>query len=212
MDSFHIGIRLRGFSKSFFKIQKAKSNNNNNNIKYVPHITLLRPFYTTDENQLIENFNNTLSQYKDPIKFQITDFDYFDNDKKIIHGKIKQNHEIEKMIDSLESNLEKIIQFKHPKIGNKINLHTTISEEPDLSIIKYLDNMILPIDQYLLRVYLLKHHENTKQKLILREYDFYLNRSLTREEAKDKELFKETINQFTKKTGLIPTYKGFTKK
>ena len=201
MDLYHIGIRLRGFSKSFFKIQKAKTDNREE--KYVPHITLLRPFYTSDENKLIDIFNKTLSQYNEPILFKITDFNYFDNQKKIIHGTIEKNQEIENIIHSLEGNLEKTIRFKHPKAGKEINLHTTISEEDNLSIMKELYNKILPIDQYLLRTYLLKN------KLILREYDFYLNQSLTREEAKDKEIFRETIESFKTKTGLMPTPKEF---
>lgn len=203
MDSYHIGTRLRGFSKSFLKVQKAKTNNKE--IKYVPHITFLRPFYTTNENQLIETFNQTLSKYEEPIKFQITKFNYFNNDKKIVHTTIQQNSEIENIIHSLENNLEKIIQFKHKKIEDKINLHTTISEEKDTSIMKKLDEIILPIDQYLLRVYLLKN------KLILREYDFYLNQSLTREDAINKELFKETIKEFQSKTGLKASPNGFIK-
>lgn len=203
MDKYHIGIRLRGFSKSFFKVQKAKINNND--MKYVPHTTLLRPFYTTNENELIKIFTNTLSQYTNPISFQIININYFNNNKYIIKAEIKKNPKIENIIHSLEGNLEKIINFKHPKIENRINLHTTISKEENLSIMQNLDQSILPIDQYLLRIYLLKN------KKILREYDFYLNKSLERNDAINKELFKETINQFQKQTGLTPSHIGFIK-
>lgn len=208
MDKYHVGIRLRGFSKSFFKVQKAKSEQNDE--KYVPHITLLRPFYANNEKELIEVFYQTLNQYKDPIKFNITDFGYFDNSKKIIKGEIDYNPQIENIIHSLENNLEKIIKFENEKPEDKINLHVTISEQNDLSIMKYLDNQILPIEQYLLRIYLLKHNQNPKQKLILNEYDFYLeNHLLSREEAKDKELFRQTIKNFQMQTGLKSSSKGF---
>lgn len=208
MNKYHIGIRLKGFSKSFFKIQKDKTNNNESN--YVPHITLLRPFYTENERELIEIFNKTLSQYEDPIKFTIKKINYFNNDKKIIKAEIEKNPEIENIIHSLESNLEKIIYFASEKQGNEINLHTTISEDNNLLLLDKLDHEILPIEQYLLRIYLLKHYEN--KKLILREYDLYLKKSLIREEALNKELFKETIKEFTKRTGLIPTLNGFISK
>lgn len=203
-SKYHIGIRFRGFAKSFLKIENAKTNDNNPH--YVPHMTLLRPFYATNEKELINAFNDTLKQYTEPIKFTLTDINYFNNEQKVIKAEIKRNPEIEGIIHNLEGGLENIIRFQHEKIGEEINLHSTISIEDDLTVLPKLDHSILPIDQYMLRIYLLKH---TDPKQILKEYDFYLGRSLKREEAISKDLFKDTIAAFTAKTGLKPTPNGF---
>lgn len=204
MNKYHIGIRFRGFAKGFFKDQKLEIHNDD--LKYVPHATLLRPFYTTNENKLIEEFNNTLSKIKAPIKYTISEFEHFNNNKKIIFGKIEKNIEIERIIYSLEDNLKDCTKFIYTRMGDgKINLHTAISEEENISSMNKLEHSVLPIDQYLLRIYLLKN------KLILREYDFYLNQSLIRKEAKSKRIFQKTIYKFKKQTGLIPTSDGFIK-
>jgi 2'-5' RNA ligase len=191
MDNYNIGIRLRGFSKRFFREEKEKINNDEG--KYVPHITILRPFCTNNESELIKIFEQTLVKYEDPIQFQITDFDYFNNDKKILYGRIKDSGELREIRNGLNNSLEEIINFKHPKIGNDYNPHVTISIEENENSLDKLDKEDLPINQYLLRICLLKN------KLVLREYDFYLKKSLARDEAKDDKIFKDTIKKLHKK-------------
>ena len=119
------------------------------------------------------------------------------------------------MIYSLENSLSELIDYKYKKIllpedENYLNLHTTILNHHinhlTPRITEYLKQIPFnKIEQALLRVYLLK------DKKILREYDFFLEKSLKRFEAKNSFIFKETIKKFKEKTKLKPTKKGFKK-
>ncbi|MDP2629066.1 MAG: 2'-5' RNA ligase family protein [Nanoarchaeota archaeon] len=205
MDKYHIGTRARGFVKEYLREIKNDVDKEQTQKKYVPHMTLIRPFTTKNETRLIETFENFCSQQKELIPFTIEDFDAFYNPERIFYVKIRENQKLVDFINSLETSLIGKIKYiqKEIKEDNGRTLHLTISQGiPDFKVFRKL-NKQLPIDQYLLRVYLLKN------KLILREYDFPLERMLTRDEAKNDFLFKETINAFTEKTGLVPSQDGF---
>jgi 2'-5' RNA ligase len=58
MDKYHIGTRARGFAKNFFKSLHDKTQK-----KYVPHITLIRPFTTENEEGLINIFKKTIEEF-----------------------------------------------------------------------------------------------------------------------------------------------------
>jgi 2'-5' RNA ligase len=215
---YEIGTRLRGFAKNHIRNLNEKLSEDFNmkkEEKIIPHLTFLRPFYTQNEEQLISNFNQTLQKQKDPIYFTINNFGIFRNEQKTFYANIKQNPQIENLIGRLENSLEGIITYRDQKISlpeeeNSINLHSTILKIPDYLLprtIEYINkNPLKKIEQGLLRVYLLK------DKKILREYDFFLEKSLERNEAKDKEIFQRTMEQFKTKTNLIPSPEGFLPK
>lgn len=221
MPTYEIGTRLRGFSKDHFKnLAKSKENSEENdylNKKYVPHITFLRPFYikeNSEESELISRFGDFCEKDGGLYRFQITNLNYFPNKQKVIYGKISPENEITEFSENLEKQIYDMIKYKHEKIKNPGDPSMT----PHVAIFKNRENenfkqalrelqksIDLPIDQFLIRTYLLK------DKQILREYDFCLERSLKRDETMDPATFRKTIDSFTSKTGLKPSPNGFVR-
>jgi len=207
MDKYHVGIRIRGFAKKYLRKIRHNLTSEDSEEKYIPHITLIPPFKTNNEERLITTFEEVCSNQKELISFSINGFGAFYNPKKIFYAVIEKNPELEKLIEAFENNLEKNVVYLKEKINpeKEKNLHLTIMQgiPPKITLTNL--NSVGKIEQYLLRVYLLKN------KLILKEYDFALEELLTREQAKDKEIFQKTIQAFTEKTGLIPSPQGFIK-
>lgn len=214
---YHIGIRLRGYPKDYIKSLTCKLGLNFGIEEYqtqqiVPHITLLRPFYASNEQTLIDTFQQTLSKIKESIFFKINGFGIFKNEIPIFYASIEPNKAIEKIAIELNKNLENQIKYKFPQATlpgeeNILKLHSSILTKGTKDLGNKIEILLnsqtfFPVTQPLLRVYLLKTHED-KKNLILREYDFYLERSLTRLEAIDPFLFKETKKAFTSKTNFV---------
>ena len=197
-NKYHIGIRLRGFSRRFLKEKRNFFDVEEG--KYVPHITLIRPFHTKNEKEVSEIFEKTCSEQKEPMKFNLGDFDLFDlfgDEEKVVYIKVNSGKNMNLFVDSLEKNLEDKIIYEEEKISKKRILHVTAYIGKDYKkIINFTNEKNSTIYQYLLRTYLLKN------KKILFEYDFFLKDLLSREEALDKKIFKKTIEEFTRKTGL----------
>ena len=203
MDKYEIGTRLTGYPKDYITSLTCRINHKYELMqgkKFVPHLTFLRPFETRDEQNLIETFNEVLCEFNSPISYSLDGFNIFKNQNKVVYANIEKNFEIEGIINSLEESLQENISFIHPKIflpgEEKTNLHCAIASrdvnEYYSDILQYLDRQDFePLEQPLYRVYLLRN------KLILREYDFALRRSLRRWEAKDPILFEDTKEAFS---------------
>lgn len=199
-DSYHIGIRLRDFPKDYIKHLTCKlaltfGIDESYESQIVPHITLLRPFNAKNENKLIRLFGDFLSHEQPPINYKIEGFEVFDNEPPVFYAKISKNLRLEKIIKNLETSLSKEIEYTSQKISlpgeKETNLHVTILSKGTKQLggrIKDIlgDEPFSPIEQLVSRIYLLKN------KSILREYDFYLRKSLTRFEAIDPFIFSET--------------------
>ncbi len=213
MDKYEIGTRLRGYPKEYLKDLALESHKivlRDPEGDTVPHLTFLRPFYTSNEEKLINKFEKILSSYTEPILLKLNGFGIFDNEKKVIYGNLQKNEKINQMITTLEKGLEGLIKFKDKKIQlpeekNRINLHSTIirnlSEKEYIKVKNFIDiQKFDPITQPLFRTYLLKNNH------ILREFDFYLNENLERVDAKKALLFRKTAREFENKTGLCLSY------
>ncbi len=211
MTNYEIGTRLKGHLQDYLKaltceICKEFQIGNLDKRMVPPHLTFLRPFSTNNEEELIRIFEETLSQYKEPINYTFKGFGTFENKEKVVYGEIKSNPQIENMIGNLERSLEKNICFINPQIRlprekNKTNLHCSIiskgANEDFLEIEDFLKKQNFQEETHpLLRVYLLR------ENLILREFDFYLNKSLGKWDALNPWIFKETKKRLKKKQGL----------
>lgn len=204
MNKYYIGTKLRGFSRKFLSGKKELISPEE---EYLSHITFIRPFFTKNEKRVIETFKKTCENLKEPIKFQIENwgvFDLIENEEKIIYAGINSNKSLDFFVDSLEKNLNQLIQYESKKIGDKRVFHATLGMEKEPNRIEsLLKEEVFPIDQYLLRTFILKN------KKIFFEYDFFLQKMLNEEESSNKELFKKTIEAFKEKTGLTPSKNGF---
>ena len=229
MNKYHIGVRLKGYSKDYVKSLFCSISNRcglNEFNQCIPHFTFVRPFSTKDEAEVIKLFDETLSKYSivnlgKPIIYGIEGFGIFDNKEKVIYAKLEKNESIENIIGDLENSLEGKVSYFGDKIQlpeeEGINLHCTIVSRgvnsSYFSVLDFLNSQSFEkIRQPLLRVYLLKNNSNLKHKLILREYDFYLNdghgANLERLDAINSILFRKTMAEFVRHTGYQISSEG----
>jgi 2'-5' RNA ligase len=208
--SYHVGIRLHGYAKDFIKALTCEISKNFNlgNLekRIVPHMTLIRPFTTENEIELVDSFEETLSAYKNPLFYTLKGFDVFENNEKVIYSRVEKNPEIEKIISGLEKSFGNNIHYANEKINlpsdeNEINLHCSIIDKNANAYLDYIKNFVsqqkFPEQvQPVFRIYLLKNN------FILREYDFYLKKSLERFDAINPFVFKETLSKFREKTDM----------
>jgi hypothetical protein len=220
MDRYHIGTRLRGYPKNYIKALSCEISKKFNltglEKKIVPHLTFIAPFETRNEKEVVNIFSRTLSKYsfsklKFPIIYDIDGFGCFDNQEKVIYANIKSNEFIEEIVSDLKHSLNEQINYCDGNSFNEsgINLHCTIVGK-DVNpyykdIMKFLDEQPFEKTKHpLFRVYLLKN------SFILREYDFYLEKSLERFDAINpfvfdltKEKFKAVTNYTINESGII---------
>lgn len=206
MARYHIGTRLRGYPKDYLKAlscEISKKYNLNSEKKIVPHLTFVAPFETDGESELVKSFDETLSKYSvsksAPIIYDIDGFGVFDNDEKVIYANIKRNESMEKIILDLRNSLEGKINSLSDIEYDEINLHCTLAGEGINSycedIMKFLNEQNFEKTRHpLFRVYLLKNN------FILREFDFYLGKSLERFDAINPFVFDLTKKRFSEVT------------
>jgi 2'-5' RNA ligase len=187
-----IEIRLFGRAKEEIReITKAISEKYKIPISQhiVPHITLIGGFSTTDENQLIKDFNlmcccNGLFGYIIEGKGA-----FYNNG--VIYSDVRPSEELINFRRELRDRLKKYcilpeIDFKEPFM-----FHVTILNHVDKHKIKYIMQNFDFDRRYshrMLRVTLLKNGK------ILKEYDFCLRRMLNRNEALEHQILMETFN------------------
>jgi len=211
MNKYHIGIRLRGYAKDYLKALTCEISKNFCletllEKQIVPHITLLRPFTTENESKLVKSFGNVLSKYNKPIFYELNGFGVFENEEKVIYAKVNNNSDIEDLNFNLEWELTNKINFLESKPISPPNLNmrtfhcSVVSEGINQyfnEIKSFIENQPFPKTICpLFRVYLLR------DKFILREYDFYLNKNLERFDAINPFVFQETVAEFKKKTHM----------
>jgi len=217
MDRYHIGIRLKGYARDYFKaltcaISKKFDLDALSEKRIVPHVTLLRPFTTNNESGLITSFGEVLSNYTNPIFYNLNGFGVFDNEEKVIYAKLDKNSDLEDIALDLESGLSNKIKFlvdkiKLPSEEDRLNLHCSIASK---GINKYFNEIEHFIEGQnfpkttcpLLRIYLLKNN------FILREFDFYLKKNLERWDAINPFVFYETVENFKTATNIRISNEG----
>ena len=207
---YHVGIRLNGYARDFIKALTCEISKqfdlNNLEKRIVPHITLLRPFSVKDEEKLVHSFEDTLSKYENPMFYTINGFGTFENEEKVIYSKIEKNKQIEEIIFDLEKSFGDNINYLSQKINlpsekENTNLHCSIVAKGANAYFDYIKDFIKKQNfpeqvQPILRIYLLRND------FILKEHDFYLEKSLGRFDAINPFVFRETLEMFRKKTNL----------
>ncbi|MFA5484772.1 MAG: 2'-5' RNA ligase family protein [Candidatus Pacearchaeota archaeon] len=213
MDKYHIGTRLAGYPRNYIKdlaLFLDEKSGKRFSERIVPHLTFIPPFIIDNEEEVINIFNSTLSKFnKDLTTYKINGFGFFTKPEPVFYANIEKNEKINKMIKSLENNLENKITYLSEKISdigetNKY-LHVTVSKDFNP---EEFNNIISSIDEYtnkykfremehpLFRIYLLKN------KYILREHSFALEESLYQPKAKRPFIFEEDKEIFSRKSGL----------
>lgn len=206
MNHYLIEFRFSGSAKRYLKelifdISRKFRVRGVTRKRVVPHITLICPFrlrrwiwpfslfLNGDERRLIREFNDVVKKYE-LTTFKIKDFGNFPKNK-VIFVNIEPSEQLRQMQKELASKLKSFCKLSEFDFDFKP--HATLAFK-DVgkkfnSIWNYVKNTHPPhIRQYLIRVTLIKN------QFILCEYDFLQKRMLSRAEAKNKLVFKTTIN------------------
>jgi 2'-5' RNA ligase len=161
--------------------------------RVVPHISLIGPITTNNEQKLVHEIIETCWKY-DLLTIRFNGFTSFGNwlfGNRVLAIKIKPSNDLELLRSEI---VEKISDFcQLSKFDTKEwNPHVTIAfkdiDKKFKQIKVFLENGNCPeIRHYVIRITLLKNAR------ILTEYDFLLRRQLTRFEALNREIKRMTI-------------------
>lgn len=192
MVHYLIEFRFHGKAKSELKtlIEEVNRKFKIRSKRVVPHITLAGPLCTNNEERLIRDFNRLCS--KSPLAtFEIDGFSTFE-DSRVVFLNVKPSKELDEFRWNLAQTINSYCDLKPFDFEKKFEFHATIAmklPEDKFSKIKYSIKKKPKINfkHVMVRATLLKG------KFILREYDFFLRRSLTRRLAKDKRVYSQTL-------------------
>jgi len=157
--------------------------------KVVPHISLIGPFKTKKQREIVSRFVKVCKKYE-WIRFKLSGFDHFDN--KVIYVDVNPSNKLVEFRQELFKELEPVIFTVDTDYLKSFAFHSTIAfkdiERKFDKIWSYLDKRKpKTITQVLLRVTLLKGSK------ILYEYDFPQKRLLNRKQALNKKITRKTI-------------------
>jgi 2'-5' RNA ligase len=161
--------------------------------RVVPHISLIGPITTNNEQKLVHEIIETCRKY-DLMTIRFDGFTSFGNwlfGNRVLAIKIKPSNDLELLRSEIVKKISEFSQLS--KFDTKEwNPHVTIAfkdiDKKFKQIKEFLENGDCPeIRHYVIRITLLKNAR------ILTEYDFLLRRPLTRFEALNREIRKKTI-------------------
>ena len=170
--------------------------------KAVPHITLFGPFTTSYEKRMVSEVINIAEKYT-LVPFKVKGFNFVDNaTNKVIYLDTEPSEELKQLRFELSNRLRKITNTKSSqdrKSKNKFHFHAPITfEDIDKkfdqiwSYLKKKEEMNIDINQYILRITILKDGK------FLCEYDLLLKRRLNRIQALSKHIYRQTIDTLKK--------------
>ena len=170
--------------------------------KAVPHITLFGPFTTSYEKKMVSEVINIAEKYT-LVPFKVKGFNFVDNaTNKVIYLDTEPSEELKQLRFELSNRLRKITNTKSSqdrKSKNKFHFHAPIAfKDIDKkfdqiwSYLKKKEEMDIDINQYLLRITILKDGK------FLCEYDLLLKRRLNRIQALSKHIYRQTIDTLKK--------------
>ena len=178
-------IWLRGFAKDYLRSLVGKDIE-----AYHPHVTLVRPFKLNTSEEIVRTIVSDFCKSQSPIPFSLEGKGSFDPDIKYV----PVSDSLLVFNDDLERLLTPLVEFASRLNDRKI-FHSAVPVEN------------LPpcprIDQYMLRLTAIQ------DRRIWFSYDFVTQEQLTRVESLDKSRWHNTVSEFTKRYGLIPTKEGF---
>lgn len=158
--------------------------------RVVPHITLVGPFYTRDENKLIKYFNRLCSK-KPLMGFVVGGFYTFEDNRVVFLG-VDPSNELNEFRWELSRTLQPFCKLGVFDYERKFKFHITV-------VMKESDDKFSKIKDYIERTpdlnfkHVVVRATLLKGGIILREYDFLLQRPLTRNLAKNKKIYSQTM-------------------
>ncbi len=199
MGGYLLEFRLTGSAREFVretavKVSRIFHVQGVTHRRVVPHVTIAGPFETDDERRLIHVFNEVCINYQ-PMTFQFDGLGSFGNlvgGNRVLKVNIKPSEELVRLRSELVERLSTFcVMGKHD--DGQYNPHATLAfkdiDRKFGEIKKFLQTIEIPsIKHFVLRVTLLG-----RGSMIVREFDLFQRRSLTRHESLNQENRKLTL-------------------
>jgi len=194
-----IEFRFQGYAKSYLKtnIWTASKKFKVKGItkgKVVPHISLVGPFKTTKQKELVKKFISVCKKYE-WLRFRLNGFDHFDD--RVIYVEVHPSQKLIEFRQELFDALEPIIYTTDTDYQKPFMFHSTIAfkdiQNKFSKIWSYFNGIKKPtnIKQTLIRATLMKGGK------ILYEYDFMQKKLLNRKQALNRKTLKKTLSIVT---------------
>lgn len=203
-SAYLVEVRLSGSAKKYvknliFDVARTFSVMGVTGKKVVPHITVLGPVKTKNEQRLIQEIVGVCNKY-DLMSIKFEGFRTFGNwlfGNRVIGINIKSSIELEQLRSELIEKLSEFCQLSKHDTG-EWKPHSTIAfkdiDRKFVEIKKFVESQKVPeIRHYVLRVTLLKGRK------ILCEYDFLQRKTLNRYEALSRENKRKTLTMLKEK-------------
>ncbi len=193
MTHYLIEFRFQGKAKHEIRelVYDIRNRFNLRGKRAVPHITLAGPLSTNDEKRLIGELNRLCG--KSPLmSFQVEGFSVF-KETGVVFLDIKPSEELKEFRWKLSRKLQSYCELSKYDYDKNFDFHATIAMKlPDRKleqISKYLEEKHkVGFRHILIRATIIKN------KKILREYDFFLRRPLTRKLALNRRVKAKTFS------------------
>lgn len=194
-SSYLIEIRILGGKKHGLKnlVREVRQKYNLSGKRPVPHITLVGPIYTDDESRLISDFENICKDQTNVMTYEGLEAEMF-GDSRVVYAKIRPNEALKEFRCKLSRKLENYCELSEHDDADKgeFQYHCSIERASNQKELGKIFGFIagrkeLEFRHLVMRVTLLKNRK------ILREYDFFLDKNLKRGEAKNDDLLSNSF-------------------
>ena len=193
-NKYLLVFRFQGKAKFLIKqlVNAIYKNFGISSTRVIPHITLAGPFTTNDEKRLIKDFIRLCSETP-LMNFEINGFGTFE-ERKVLFLVVQPCRKLKEFRMQFAESIRPYCTLSSYDHEHFFTFHSTLAmklpEEKFSQIKEYIiSKQNLHLKHIIARATLLK------EGLILTEYDFLLRRTLTRREAKDKQIYFQTITQ-----------------
>jgi 2'-5' RNA ligase len=171
----------------------------------IPHVTILSPFSTTRQKQLVNDFHNICKNHS-LMKFKIRGYGCFNN-SKVVYININPSKEMVQFRKDLIKRIKKYSTLKDYDSKDNYKPHATLAMKLNNFQFNRIKKYVLARpgsskNYSMIRATLIKNNK------ILCEYDFVLNRLLNRNEAKRKDIYSKTIKGLRKTWNRPPERKA----
>lgn len=162
--------------------------------KAIPHITLAGPFTTSDEQRLIRDFKR-LCAGSPLMAFEVHGFSTFE-ENGVIFLEVKPGKALKKFRLDLSGILRPYCKLSQFDYKSDFAFHSTIALKLQQDKFHAIQDFLkgksgIRFKHFMVRATLLKGG------IILNEYDFLHRKLLTRSQARDKEIYSQTLDLLT---------------
>lgn len=197
MTHYFIEFRFQGkakyeMKKMIYDIDRRFNLNQVRRKRPIPHVTIVAPFYTNNQKQLVRDFKNVCEKYS-LVKFKIEGYGHFAN-SKVVYINIKPSEKLVEFRKDLIKKIRTYSTLKNYDSGDMYKPHATLAMKLDNNQFDKIKNYVLRKKEFS-KDYIMVRATLIKGNKILYEYDFLLKRLLNRREAKSKILYAKTINK-----------------